>query len=185
MSTKPARERFFPPASIPRAASRATFVVDSANPLHISSSEESIQSREVQESSICAPDQLSSNGRVQNLPLNLAGLKTRSSLRDSVPRNVMVSHSVGNVMRPGTADPHTRENHSNGLVPLLAPTPRKVVRDMPSLTNRNAISGSNVSDSLDSKKYVQSFKSPQDFTELSAHIFNFLDLNLIQITFLR
>ena len=183
MSTNSARERFFPPASIPRAASRATFAADSGNPLRISGSEESIQSKEVQESSICAPNQLSSNEIAQNLPLNLAGLKARSSLRDSAPRNVMVSHSVGNLMRPGTADPHsTRPSHPNGLVPLLAPTPRKVVRDIP-LTNRNAISGSNVSESLDSKKYIQSFKSPQDFTESSAHISNFLDLNSIQITF--
>ena len=182
MSTNSARERFFPPASIPRAASRATFAADSGNPLHISGSEESIQPKEDQESSICAPDQLSSNERTQNLPLNLAGLKARSSLHDLVPRTVMVSHSVGNLMRPGTADPHTRANHQNGLVPLLAPTPRKVVRDIP-LTNRNAISGSNVSESLESKKYIQSFKSPQDFAESSAHIFNFLDLNSIQITF--
>lgn len=174
---KPARERFFPPASIPRPASQTTFAADTGNPLHINGSEESLQSREIQESSIFMPDELSNNGREQILPLNLASLKRRSSIRDPVPRSAMVPQSVGSIMRPGTADPHmsTRENHSNGLIPLLAPTPRKLVRDLPPLTNRNVTSGPAVSDSLDSKKYLQSFHVSN---ELGAHISNFHYLNL-------
>jgi len=169
---KPARERFFPTPSTPRAGSGPTFITNPDNPPHRTHSSSSGERRRTQDSVVLsALDGLQNTG--MNRPLTQMGYPAFMK-KLTMGANAL---TAGRITRPGTAEPRLSEDRGmnvrieNGNIPVMAPTPKKYHHMTPPFALPDGPFGS---ESLDVSRDNHSSKSPDNLIEGNAHIFSYL-----------